>query len=131
MELEHTKIYTEIETLRFPEISVTYHIDSEDFFVPALTVQPLVENAIRHGVRELERGEVVIETRQTDNAYIITISDNGVGFDTEKLLPADEMHMGIGNVGERVRAMCGGRLTIDSRQGAGTVATITIPRETE
>ena len=130
-ELEHTKIYTDIEMLRFPEISVNYHMDSEDFFVPALTVQPLVENAIRHGVRELEHGEVDIETRQTDNAYIITISDNGVGFDTEKLLPADELHMGIANVGERVRAMCGGRLTIDSRQGAGTVATITIPRGTE
>lgn len=130
-ELENTKIYTEIESLRFPEISVTYHTDSEDFFVPALTVQPLVENAIRHGVRELEHGEVIIETRQTAGAYIISISDNGVGFDTEKTFPAGELHMGISNVGERVRVMCGGRLTIDSRIGEGTVAVITIPRRTE
>ena len=130
-ELEHTKTYAEIEMLRFPEISVEYHIDSEDFFVPALTIQPLVENAIRHGIRELEHGEVKVSTQKTEDNYIITISDNGVGFDTKKPLSSDERHMGINNVSERIKAMCGGKLTIDSRIGEGTEVTITIPRRTE
>lgn len=130
-ELEHTRVYTEIEMLRFPEITVAYHIDSEDFFVPALTVQPLVENAIRHGVREREHGKVEISTTMTDDSYIIVVSDNGVGFDASKPLSSDTEHIGIKNVSERLKAMCGGRLTINSSIDGGTVATITIPRGTK
>lgn len=126
-ELEHTRVYSEIETLRFPEITVEYHIDFEDFFVPALTIQPLVENAIRHGVRELEQGLVEISTEKSDGSYIIVIRDNGVGFDADKLLPSDTEHIGIENVSERIKVMCGGTLKIDSRIGEGTTVTITIP----
>lgn len=130
-EIEHTKTYADIEMLRFPEISVEYHIDSEDFFVPSLSVQPLVENAIRHGVRELEHGEIKISTQKTQDGNVIIISDNGVGFDTKKPLSSDELHMGIKNVSERIKAMCGGTLIIESRIGEGTVVTITIPRSEE
>lgn len=130
-EIEHTKTYADIEMLRFPEISVEYHIDSEDFFVPSLSVQPLVENAIRHGVREREHGEVKIITQKTQDGNVIIISDNGVGFDTKKPLSSDELHMGIKNVSERIKAMCGGTLIIESRIGEGTVVTITIPRSEE
>ena len=129
-EIEHTKIYTEIEMLRFPDISVEYEIDEEDFSVPALTVQPLVENAIRHGVREIENGKVSIVTKNTEKSHIITIRDNGVGFDTDTLSVQDGAHIGINNVRERVKAMCGGTLAIDSQIGKGTTVTITIPRRT-
>ena len=127
-ELEHTKVYAEIEMLRFPEISVEYNIEAEDFTLPALTIQPLVENAIRHGVRDRDHGVVEIATKITDDRYIITITDNGVGFDTKKPLPTDGSHLGIKNVRDRLSEMCGGTLLIDSKIDEGTTVTVTIPR---
>ena len=130
-ELEHTKVYAEIEMLRFPEISVEYNIEAEDFTLPALTIQPLVENAIRHGVRDRDHGVVEIATKITDDRYIITITDNGVGFDTKKPLPTDGSHLGIKNVRDRLSEMCGGTLLIDSKIDEGTTVTVTIPRRTK
>jgi sensor histidine kinase YesM len=128
-ELEHTRVYADIEMLRFPKISVEYHIEAADFCVPALTIQPLVENAIRHGVRDVDRGLVEVSTKQTEGGNIIIISDNGVGFDTNIPFSTDKDHIGIKNVSERIKSMCGGTLSIDSKLGEGTVITITIPRE--
>ena len=130
-ELEYTKLYVDIEMLRFPEISVEYNIGAEDFLVPALTIQPLVENAIRHGVREVEQGKVKVSTKQTDDGNIIIISDNGVGFDTNIPYSTDKDHIGIKNVSERIKALCGGTIGIDSKISEGTVITIKIPRESE
>ncbi len=130
-ELEHTKVYAEIEMMRFPKIKVEYNIEANDFSVPALTVQPLVENAIRHGVRNREHGLVEVSTQKTDGAYKIIISDNGVGFNPDKPLPPEETHIGIGNVRERIIEMCGGTLEIDSRIDKGTVITITIPEDSK
>ena len=127
-ELEHTKLYADIEMLRFPEISVNYNIEEDDFYVPALSVQPLVENAIRHGVREVEQGLVELSTKQTDENNIIIISDNGVGFDTNIPFSTDKDHIGIKNVSERIESMCGGAVMVESRIGEGTTVTITIPR---
>ena len=128
-ELEYTKLYVDIEMLRFPEISVEYNIGAEEFLVPALSVQPLVENAIRHGVREIEKGLVEVSTKNTDDSYIIVISDNGVGFDANMPFSSDKDHIGIKNVSERIKALCGGTLTIDSKIDEGTVITINIPRK--
>ena len=130
-EIEHTRVYADIEMLRFPNISVEYHIEAEDFSVPALTVQPLVENAIRHGVRDCQHGVVEVATKQTESDHVITISDNGVGFDAEEPIISDGTHIGLKNVSERIKEMCGGTLTIDSRIGEGTVITIKIPRSAE
>ena len=130
-ELQHTRVYADIEMLRFSNISVEYHIEADDFSVPALTVQPLVENAIRHGARDCEHGIVEVTTKQTKSDYVITISDNGVGFDAEKPLTSDGTHIGIKNVSERLKEMCSGTLTIDSRIGEGTVVTIKISRRSE
>ena len=130
-EIEHTKIYADIEMLRFPKIKVEYDIDSEDFFVPALSVQPLVENAIHHGVREAEHGEINVSTQKAEDGYKIIIRDNGAGFDTEKPLEPAELHLGISNVRERIKAMCGGTMAIESRIGEGTIIIITIPRSAQ
>lgn len=59
-ELEHTRLYAEIEALRFPQIRVDYQIEDDTFSIPALTIQPLAENAIRHGVRSCEEGRVIV-----------------------------------------------------------------------
>lgn len=126
-ELEHTRVYSEIEMIRFPNVRVDYDVTDVDFSVPALTVQPLVENAIRHGVRIREEGIVTVSSRTTDCCHEIVISDNGKGFDTTLLKTADCTHIGVRNVQERIEKMCGGTLTVESTVGKGTSVTIHIP----
>ena len=126
-ELEHTRVYSGIEMIRFPNVRVNYDVPDTDFSVPALTVQPLVENAIRHGVRIREEGVVTVSSRTTDRFHEIVIADNGKGFDTTLLKTADGSHIGVRNVQERIEKMCGGTLTVESAVGKGTTVTICIP----
>ena len=128
-ELEHTRIYAEIEQVRFDSFRVEYDIRDDGFSVPALTLQPLVENAVRHGVRIRDDGLVRILTRRTEAGHEIVVQDNGKGFDVRELEDLDESHIGIRNVRERLEKICGGTLTIDSRPGEGTTAVIRIPAE--
>lgn len=130
-ELEHTRVYTEIEMLRFPSISVDFDIADADFPIPALSVQPLVENAIRHGVRIREHGVITVSTRREPGAHIIEIRDNGIGFDASALNAADETHIGIRNVRERIETMCQGTLTVRSYPEEGTLVTLRIPEREE
>ena len=129
-ELEHTKLYADIEMLRFPKISVIYDIQAESFRLPALTIQPIVENAIRHGVRSREHGYVTVKTTELEHAYQITVSDNGIGFDvsTQDLTVEGSEHIGLKNVKERIETMCSGTFEIESRIDEGTVVTITVPK---
>ena len=126
-ELEHVKIYTEIEMLMFPYIQIQYDIEDDCFSLPMLTVQPLVENAIRHGVRARSVGQIDITVRKNETGHTITIADNGLGFDPSAIDTADEKHIGIRNVRERLEKQCGGSLHVESRQGEGTVVTLFIP----
>ena len=126
-ELEHVKIYTEIEMLMFPYIHIRYDIEDDYFMLPMLTVQPLVENAIRHGVRARDVGQIDIIVRKKDSGHTITIADNGLGFDPSTIDTADEKHIGIQNVRERLEKQCGGSLRVESRQGEGTEVTLIIP----
>lgn len=127
-ELEHTKIYTEIEKVRFPDINVIYNIEDCEFSLPALTVQPIVENSIRHGIRNVENGTVTITVKKQSGCHTITVADNGKGFDVDSARKSGT-HIGIKNVKERVEKMCGGNLTVDSEIGKGTTTTIKIPDE--
>ena len=132
-ELEHTRQYLALEEMRFEDkLTVRYDIQCESFVLPNLTLQPIVENAVRHGVRGNAdgRGEVVIATRETPDRYEITVKDNGPGFDPEKQ-PKDQgsSHVGIQNVRQRLAQMCGGELKIESIPGAGTCVTIALPKE--
>lgn len=126
-ELEHTRIYLEIEALRFPNIRVNYDIRDEDCRVPALTIQPLVENAIRHGVRIRDEGVVNVRTYREGEAHLIVIEDNGRGFDVNGIKIDGGRHIGISNVKSRIEQMCGGTLAIQSRVGEGTTVTLRIP----
>ena len=130
-ELEHTKLYADIEMARFENIRVEYEIADEDFTIPPLTLQPMVENAIRHGVRIREKGIVRIITRRSQGYHEIIIADNGVGFDVDTLTEEGTRHIGIRNVRERIESMCGGTLEIDSISGTGTTVTIRIPAQKE
>lgn len=130
-ELEHTRVYSEIEMIRFPSIRIEYDTRDTDFSIPALTVQPLVENAIRHGIRGVENGIVCVSSKKAGDFYEIMISDNGRGFDVQAAENASGTHIGLHNVKERIEEMCGGTLTIESITGAGTTITIRIPAEKE
>lgn len=127
-ELDHTLVYAQIEMERFPNIHMDYEIDDEDFLLPALTVQPMVENAIRHGVRGTPKGQVDIITNLLPDCHEIIIRDNGKGFSVKETPRTDEPHIGIQNVRERLQNLCGGTLTIESEKGKGTCVTIRIPR---
>ena len=128
-EMEHTRLYADIEKLRFPQIRIEYRIDDEDFVIPALSVQPMVENAIRHGARAGKEETITVTAGKSPKGYEVIIQDNGIGFDPEKQSASDEAghHIGIANVRERIESMCGGSLSIDSEPGKGTKVTITVP----
>ena len=98
---------------------------------PSLTIQPLVENAIRHGVRIREEGVITVRSYLQAGNHVICIEDNGVGFDPDKIDDDNKQHIGIRNVRERIEMMCGGSLVIDSRMNEGTVVTIRIPQKEE
>lgn len=126
-ELQHTKTYAEIEMLRFPFIEVRYDIKDEDFTIPSLTVQPMVENAIRHGVRIRDHGIVEVRTYRTEDAHVIEIEDNGCGFVIGGAPEGKGAHIGLKNVCERVERMVGGTMHIESTLDVGTKITFTIP----
>lgn len=126
-ELSHTRIYSDIEKIRFPSIDIVYDIEDDDFKIPALTVQPLVENAIRHGVRIREHGLVEVEVRKKRYGHRIIIRDNGKGFDPQAPMSGERSHIGLRNVMERIETMCGGDMKIESKLDEGTTITIRIP----
>lgn len=127
-ELEHTQVYADIEQVRFPFIQVDYRIRDLDFRLPALTVQPLVENAFRHGVRGVANGQITVISERTEDYHRIEVRDNGAGFDPAVSVEnADSSHIGIRNVRERIERMTGGSLEIDSVKGEGTTILIRIP----
>ena len=126
-ELEHTQVYAEIEQIRFPNITLTYDIQYNDFSIPVLTVQPIVENAIRHGVRIREKGLVNISTRKIEDHVEIVISDNGIGFDVTDVQKSDRSHIGMQNVRDRLMELCNGTFEVNSKIYEGTTVTICIP----
>ena len=130
-EMEHVRYYTSIEKVRFPDMTFSFEMRSGDFYIPALTIQPIVENAIKHGLMKREKdGTIRVVSYETDTHYCVTVEDDGVGFDTGVLLD-ERKHVGIRNIRERLKAMVNGTLEIDSKEGVGTKVLIAIPKEEE
>lgn len=125
-EIEHTRIYCDIEKVRFSNIDVKYDIEDSDFLLPALTIQPMVENAIKHGIRGKQDGLVEIFTEKIEGFHKIVIRDNGKGFDSDKPINEEE-HIGLANVKSRVEKRCNGTFTIKSKKDEGCEVTILIP----
>ena len=129
-EMEHVHHYVSIENVRFPDMSFTFEMNSDDFKIPALTVQPIVENAIKHGLMKLQKGgSINVVSYETDTDYCISIVDDGVGFDPSLPPSDDRKHVGLHNIRERLKAMVGGTLEIESAVGEGTRVLIKIPKE--
>ena len=128
-ELHHIEVYLKIEKKRFEDkLNIIFDIQSKDFMIPALTLQPIVENAVRHGITKTEDGgTVIIRAEETEEGYILSVIDDGIGFDLSEINMADSVRMGIEGVRNRLAAMCGGALDISSKPDSGTTAIITIP----
>ena len=125
-ELAHTRAYLTIEKTRFGDrLDVAYDTPSTMFSLPPLTLQPIVENAVKHG-KDPYAGpfHLTIRTQKTASGSEVVVADNGRGFNH-----ADngEPHIALKNIQQRLEIMCGGTLEITSREGGGTVVTVTIP----
>lgn len=133
-ELCHIEAYLRLEKVRMGDrLNILYDIQEKDFLIPPLTVQPLVENAIKHGLFDkAEGGTLILHTRKENNKIIISIKDNGLGFDENEPLAQDDhhAHIGVANVRTRLKKMVDGQLLIDSTPGEGTTATIILPTGT-
>lgn len=133
-ELAHVRTYLWIEKIRFQDaIRVVYDIRTENFRLPALSVQPLVENAVKHGMMGSENiCTITISARQTKTGYQVVIQDDGCGFDVTQYAKKDGRdHVGIDSVRSRLETMVNGTLTITSEIGKGTKVVIDIPDDEE
>ncbi|GAA3401383.1 ATP-binding protein [Paenibacillus hodogayensis] len=135
-ELELVKSYVAIEQARFgPRLQVEYEVDANPhLLIPPLIIQPLVENAIRHGVRAHSKGgKVTISVKeQVDGMVALCIEDDGRGMSDSKLhavLNPDNAAKGIGlwNITRRLRLLYGTDMRIASKEGQGTCIEIVIP----
>lgn len=124
-ELEHTRAYLAVEQVRFKEkLFVEFDTPYTSFRLPPLTLQPIVENAVKHGVDpDLDPLYITVRTRENKQGAEITVEDTGPGFG---LNDNNEPHIALGNIRERLEMMCNGKLTISERKGGGTVIKIII-----
>ena len=127
-ELEHTKAYLAVEQVRFADkLFVEFDTPHLSFRIPPLTLQPIVENAVKHGVDpELDSLYITVQTRETGSGSEIIVKDSGPGF---KSSDNDGPHIALDNIRKRLEMMCHGTLTISSGEKSGTIVTIFIPGE--
>ena len=125
-ELEHTRAYLAVEQVRFKgKLFVEFDMPYTNFRLPPLTLQPIVENAVKHGVDpDLDPLYITVRTREEKQGAEITVEDTGPGFE---LNDNNEPHIALGNIRERLEMMCNGELTISEREGGGTAVTVWIP----
>ncbi|HBF15273.1 MAG TPA: sensor histidine kinase [Clostridiales bacterium] len=145
-ELEHARSYLVIQSFRYRD-QFSYRFDVDEglghYLCNKITIQPLIENAIYHGIdRMVDEGEIIIsvhEAADNPNDILITVSDNGVGMTPEqcrKILQkarSDSGGIGVKNVNDRLKIRFGERfgITLKSEQDVGTVVTVRIPKITD
>jgi two-component system LytT family sensor kinase len=134
-EIEHVERYLRLEQARFPNLKVTIDVPEEVIgaVVPAMSIQPLVENAVRHGVeRRAGLGRVEIAAQVLNGDVELRVCDDGTGIDPEQVpavIAGAGGGIGVSNVDSRLRATFGERyaLRIESEIGQGTTAIMTVP----
>ncbi|MGB7082819.1 MAG: histidine kinase, partial [Candidatus Acidiferrales bacterium] len=137
-ELDFIDDYLDIEVARFGRDKLQFfkQVDEStlDAFVPSMLLQPMIENAIRHGLApKLEGGEIRLRTKMVEGRLTIDIDDNGMGISSERLGEIYHEGIGISNVRERLRLLYGDqfRMEIKSQEGQGTQIRIEIPELVE
>ncbi|MBQ8955760.1 MAG: histidine kinase, partial [Lachnospiraceae bacterium] len=125
-ELEHTRAYLAVEQARHDNMLVVdWDITFTHFRLPPLTLQPIVENAVKHGMDpDANPLHISIRTQHTDSCTEIIVEDAGPGFDSSG---ESKPHTTLDNIQQRLEMMCGGSMTIKPREGGGTVVTLLIP----
>ena len=125
-ELAHTQAYLAIEKMRFGDrLDVTYDTQSTIFSLPPLTLEPIVENAVKHGMDpDCDTLHILIRTRAVEDGHEITVLNDGAEF---KPVESDTDGVSLKNVCERLEMMCGGTLRITPRDGGGAAVTLWIP----
>jgi two-component system, LytTR family, sensor kinase len=133
-EIEFIDNYLDIEVIRFgrDNLQIFKEIDDDalDAFVPSMLLQPIIENAIKHGLApRLEGGKIHLRAHRRDGHLAIEIDDNGVGMSRERLKEVYGGGIGISNVNERLRLLYGDQFEMDirSKEGEGTQIRIAIP----
>lgn len=134
-ELELVRAYTSIERARFTNIEVAFDVPETlpSILLPPLTLQPLVENAIKHGLRKnREGGRVVVSARRQGSMIVLTVEDNGAGITDEAVknlaeLPNGSVSIGLYNINTRLIRLYGQGLKIRSEAGCGTRVSFQIP----
>ncbi|MCL2763903.1 MAG: histidine kinase [Treponema sp.] len=133
-EISHVKGYLDLEKEIYKgALNVIYHIEAGGFMLPPLSIQPIAENAVRHGIGKKEGGgTITLTVRETDNDFLVTVADDGAGFnmdETQVFMHQDnQKHIGIQNVRRRIEGQCGGMLEISSKPEKGTIVVIKIPK---
>lgn len=129
-ELEHTRAYLAIEKARYEKLLfVEYDINYTSFQLPPLTLQPIVENAVKHGVDpDFPSLDIIIRTVEDDECSKIIVENSGPAFSTPPKNDKD-VHVGLSNVRTRLEMMCNANIEITQRVEGGTIVTITIPKK--
>ena len=125
-ELEHTKAYLAVEMARFEgQLFVEFDTPVTHFRIPPLTLQPIVENSVKHGIDpELEPLYVTVATEDAGNGVRIIIEDTGPGYAPQE---KHESQIALDNIRDRLNVLCGGTLDIAPREAGGTKVTIFVP----
>lgn len=126
-ELKHAQLYLELESnIRPGKLNVETNIETVNFFLPVLTLQPIVENAVVHGIFPKDGGTVKLWSKEDEKNIIVGIEDDGIGFDPSLVKDG----IGIENTRDRIVKFCNGTLSVESEKGKGTRVTIIIPKNT-
>lgn len=129
-ERDYILTYMKIQRICFgEEIEYVEDIKFDDIKIPPLTIQPLIENAFRHGVRKRSgSGIIKLSTFCEDENIFILIEDNGVGFDINKLNELPCVFSSTRNIVYRLEKLCAAKVSFESEIGVGTRVTIKIPK---
>lgn len=130
-ELRHIQSYMEIEKIRFDErVNFLYDISDDNFYITPLSIQPLVENAVKHGIcKKDEGGYVSLKCYEKEKYGCIVVEDNGVGFNVDEVMNSDKQSVGLKNSIYRLETTMGAKVSVESEIGVGTKISIKFPAD--
>lgn len=129
-ELQTIKSYVSLERMRFGDrFRISFNIEADQFLLPPFSVQPLVENAVKHGVEHSDLvGEIRVESYETPNHFVVVVQDTCGGFDVERLRQS-KTSFGLRYIQQILSMTVNGKMVVDSEIGVGTSVTIRIPKK--